>query len=110
MRCSPNSANARAASRACSTISETIGVTVHRMWALPRDRARLSGHCRSIAEAVGKRRAAHIGLGGFRIFGGAAELVEALRPDGRVALLHQAFVGDGLGLDVFHCGVTALAA
>src|SRR5690349_20527353 len=43
MRCSPNSANARTASRACSTISETGGVTVRRMWPLPRNGASLPG-------------------------------------------------------------------
>src|SRR5260221_11513367 len=43
MRCSPTSANAPAASRACSTISETIGVTVRRMWPSEGNGASLPG-------------------------------------------------------------------
>src|SRR5262245_34577042 len=93
---SPNSASARAARRACSTISE-ISVTARRMWPRRMDGASgLSGHRSGVAQTVEQRGAAHIGSRGVFVLGGPAQLVEICLAHGRIALLHQPLVGDGL--------------
>src|SRR5215510_534627 len=60
-------------------------------------------------QAVEKRGTPHVAPCGLRVVCGPTQLVEICRAHRWVALLHQALVGDGLGLDVGDGGVPALA-
>src|SRR5215813_748186 len=60
-------------------------------------------------QALEKRGSPHVAPGGFRVVCGPTQLVEICRAHRWVALLHQALVGDGLGLNVGNGGIPALA-